>query len=437
MRRSTITFGGFLLLGAVFASHPGGLLFTAALQADEPLPASAPLNRLEHLNPPSDEADLPDADLSIVLLDVDNPHPAQCPNPPRYLEREIFRQAFLIAARDELGLATRDGALLEHYPTADARPPRPFHLVVRTLEDDRAALTVFRWKHGQPAVLLEREVEFETPDLEGRIGACERLSRGEFVELLLAAGYQRRAPTARDQSQLPAKVAETIDDIDMLAQFAALRAAHDDAQQSGESPELLGALSRTYSQLGTLCDILWNTAHKIFYARGLLYAERLRVSEPHSARGYWHQAYARALAGRHHTALQAAKRARAAERLAGSPRRPEWTTLVVPFCEFETKELDRLAKSPSLEMLARYLMFLAREQEATERVRAQVFTQLLEVAPDCFRAIARVPMFSQSTISQESVRSAPPRAGEWLFRQISVVPGLPDECQAIVSYARR
>src|ERR1700722_11523758 len=53
--------------------------------------------------------------------------------------REIVRQAFLIAARDELGLATRDSMLREEFPEKPDEQSVPFELFCRTRDpnDDR------------------------------------------------------------------------------------------------------------------------------------------------------------------------------------------------------------------------------------------------------------------------------------------------------------
>ncbi len=48
--------------------------------------------------------------------------------PPQHMHREVARQAFLIAARDEMGLSTRDALLREDFPEKPDAESLPFEL---------------------------------------------------------------------------------------------------------------------------------------------------------------------------------------------------------------------------------------------------------------------------------------------------------------------
>ena len=81
---------------------------------------------------------------------------------------------------------------------------------------------------------------------------------------------------------MPQDVEKRLESLSMVETFAAVRRLHEAIRADGESPARLAALARAYAQLGMLTEFLWSPAHRVFKARALLYAERLkqRASAP-------------------------------------------------------------------------------------------------------------------------------------------------------------
>jgi hypothetical protein len=81
-------------------------------------------------------------------------------------------------------------------------------------------------------------------------------------------------------------------------------------RESGESLEVLGALSRGYAHLSQLMLPVLDLRFKAFGARSLLYAQRMIHHEPEAPEGYWHRAYALMFIGLPNAAVKDLNKAR-------------------------------------------------------------------------------------------------------------------------------
>lgn len=166
---------------------------------------------------------------------------------------EVRRQAILIAAREELGLTTRDDLLFESIP--------------------------------QNALVIESPYEF-TPDEKGAprergfildVIREEKRSRTLYPDELRkrgAASLRGDRPEKSD-APLPDEAAVLLRQMTVFAQFRAVRLIHEAMRTVGDSPELLRGLVRGYLQLQLLtCDYHLDV-HRVFQARALLYGARL------------------------------------------------------------------------------------------------------------------------------------------------------------------
>jgi tetratricopeptide (TPR) repeat protein len=302
------------------------------------------------------------------------------------LQRELVRQSFLITARDEFGLRTRDASLGETAPTKLAAPQRL--LVDSKFQDNNGSLiAVSQEKANAGTALLKIEVDSRTGQskaIDRMLKAGDGWSRTEFAKILEQAGLPARKVAWRDESALPEKTEEYLADMSIVSQFAALRALHAELKKNGESPELLGAVVRAYANLGVLTEHLWIPDHKVFKARAWLYSERLMRRMSGDPWAVWHVAYADALFGHHGAAVDEVKDADA--RKTAKPR-PEWVDLIEPYCSFQEAKLAKFAEKPRLRQLAVLLRFLAVESRATVRQTLDAADEVLKAAPDCTRVL--------------------------------------------------
>ncbi len=250
-----------------------------------------------------------------------------------------------------------------------------------------------RIEQGDPA-LPKSIVQMQVPNaltardgLSKLVEAAGGWSRNEFAAALEEAGLPRRKSKFQDESALPRGTEEALAQMTVVSQFGALRDLHAEVRARGESPELLGALIRAYANLGVLTEHLWVADHKVYKARALLYAERLRNRRPNEPWALWHRAYAEALVGLHAAALADLK---AAADLKSSRSPPAWVALIDPVCRFEEAKIARLAEKPGLARLARLLRYLAVEDYRTVHLTLSAGRAVLQENPECTRVLCSI-----------------------------------------------
>ena len=120
------------------------------------------------------------------------------------LERELIRQALLIAARDELGLSTRD-ELLEESSTGDVKAnagAQPVEVAILFRRAECHGLV--RRGEGEKATILQKHDLGTNPDAGNSTvkltSTAEMLSRTEFPALLKQLGAIGVANRTRDQA---------------------------------------------------------------------------------------------------------------------------------------------------------------------------------------------------------------------------------------------
>ncbi len=212
------------------------------------------------------------------------------------LLRELQRQAVLIAARDELGLRTRDAVLGEGGGGAGS----PSVVVVRTRV----------WRASRAELRLVTPASRDRPwvtfpisgdplvDYPAFVTRCEAASRETYrVEVRAVVGATAGRPTAwADGPADPAALVRLVR-MDVFSQCRAAQLLHAQIRAEGASVPRLTALVRAYANLGRLCGGEWSAEPKAYAARSLLYAERLVAHENGSAASLYARSYARGMAG--------------------------------------------------------------------------------------------------------------------------------------------
>jgi hypothetical protein len=199
------------------------------------------------------------------------------------LLREMARQALLLAARDELGLATRDLWLGDEMPSEGQNQP----FEVATTQKNPRTLVVRRGFSPPGKLVMELQPKASPPppaegldsdsliDYAAFLAEMETLSRTKFVQALRQSGFQGRANPLHGEAAAPEDIEKRLGRMSFTSQFAALRRLHAQIHDSGESPARLGTLVRGYANLGMLTEFHWHPAHGVFAARSLLYAQRM------------------------------------------------------------------------------------------------------------------------------------------------------------------
>ncbi|HEY2587404.1 MAG TPA: hypothetical protein VGI81_16790 [Tepidisphaeraceae bacterium] len=360
---------------------------------------------------------------------------------PSPLLRELVRQSMLLAAREELGLATRDGELRERPPTGAAAVDAALRLDVNYLRDSSLAYSIFDGNDAQqPLVQDEFGINGEEPtypDWMPMLADAEAKSRGQYVQMLQGEGFSPVAKHVAPATQ-PAGHADVdakLNELTEVAQFAALRETHAAIRTAGESPERLGILVRAYANLAQLTTCHWSWAHEVFLARSLLYAQRLVAADPNSAFARWHRAYALALAGLHKAALDDLA---AAEALPHKEAAPAWVELLDPVCRYRTEKLAELAAADKARApLAMYLCFLTVEHCGSTSAVLETGKAALEVNPLCMRLVDAMCRHAGVGYLHVLTEMGPGLFRSSLAASLNRLPDLPPDCRAQVCAARR
>jgi tetratricopeptide (TPR) repeat protein len=310
------------------------------------------------------------------------------------LARELIRQAVLIAARDELGLATRDAVLGDAVPAPKEDSLIELVSLFTDGPDTPNRALINRVEGTKVETLLRRDLPspyVSSGGLAKLVEAAEILSRTEFPGTLKRLGLGGRPHASRADARVPGAVEDRLGRLGYTGPFAAIRALHAAIATDGESPERIGALVRGYALLGILSEFHWHPAHKAFKARAFLYAQRLVAREPNASWGLWHRAYAEALVGLHRDALADLAEARSRAGAQGDPEPPAWVDLIdaLARCDAERLQVEGGPHAP----LAALLRLTALEYPVRSRSALQAARAVLNLDPECYRvhdALCRV-----------------------------------------------
>ncbi|MGL4462499.1 MAG: tetratricopeptide repeat protein [Planctomycetia bacterium] len=322
----------------------------------------------------------------VVVLEAcrDSIEPVHCDRWGR-LVMEMYRQALLVAARDELGLATRDTSLDEIAPPQGAlsvamrfpaTPDRDLRIEITSDAADPS-------KPQPDPTVLTAPIE-DHADYLNLLTVVEKLSFEEFPALLKK---QRSTPTeqaavgALEDEPLPADLTALLEQPTFLAQWRAVRALHALGKTRPASIQRLAALARSYTVLGALCEYQYHPAHKAYKARGLLYAQRLRRLAPEDPRGLWTRASVFALVGMPRLALAdvAAAKELAAKKPNATP--PAWVAAIEQAGRLEWEPLVKTAlNAPPAD--AGYLRLLALQTAEHALPTGRYFAVALKLVGD-------------------------------------------------------
>jgi uncharacterized protein HemY len=361
----------------------------------------------------------------VYLEPVDPVAPTKDGRVHAILLRELVRQAFLMAARDGLGLATRD-ALVGESPPDDLPADNRLALDTWLMFGKPSSAHIGRGPVGTRQYVWSEqglpEPKLDGTDVLTMTTAAEQLSRENFANALRRIGFTG-SPNRSGAAAVPADVETALADPCFVTQFTAVRTLHARIRTEGESPALIGALVRGYANLGVLTEKHWGSAHKVFRARSLLYAQRLVVADPKSPWGLWHRAYAAGLAGAHTTALADLATAGPMAAPAGGP--PAWVGLVDALCRFDTVRLGQPPADARSAPWAAVFRYLTAENPDSVQLAMVTGRAALTAAPDCDRARDGLAEIGGTPHRHKATADSVSAFAPMLARRLSAAPGLP------------
>ena len=145
---------------------------------------------------------------------------------PDMLPREV-RQAVLLAARDELGLATRD-QVIDDTPADSKEPDDGIVEVVSFIRDNRSHEMIRRLEKERSETILAHETP-TAPAATSTSSSCWRaraLSRGEFPAVLKGMGLEGKPKAVKEDAGLPEKAEDRLSSMEFLDTLLAVRDVH-------------------------------------------------------------------------------------------------------------------------------------------------------------------------------------------------------------------
>ena len=356
------------------------------------------------------------------------------------LQRELIRQALLVAARDELGLSTRDEVLGERPSAVAPGSPGPEILTI-TGRDGQIRLVI------QPAEGAGAEPLFEhdltgpakaagepasgdpTPeDLANLAARTEELSRHELPAVFRKLGLDGKSNVLKSDAGVPESIENRLAGLGFTEVFAGVKELHSLIRSDGESPARLGALVRGYALLGLLSEFQWHPAHKAYKARSLLYAQRLVARGQKDPWGLWHRAFAEALVGLHKDAIADLALAETVADPSGKMIRPSWVALISALARCDAKGLD-VKGGPNSKLQALLRMTLL-EFPAVPNVTLPAASDVIRLEPDCYRAIDAMCAIQAVSTLHVVTMLGPQTLEETLPKKLKAIESLPLAVQA-------
>lgn len=335
------------------------------------------------------------------------------------LYREIPRQAFLIAARDELGIPTRDAALFEEIPWAPSPQSAdwPLSLLTQVSPDGHANLLLIR-RAPKNEILWTKDFSIaEGNPYLALSKVMEQYSRSEFPKVLQDQGYEGKPVDYNENGEITEEIQSLLESHNEFSQYAAIRSLHKQIRQQGESPDRLAALARAYAQLGNLCDFYFSQMSKVFLARALLYAERLVQKSGQTPTALYHRALVRTLAGLPDAALDDLN-------LIGNGDEPSWAVAVRSYCSGDIQTLQEAAASTDASDIILYLEIMAQRFRTNDNPRQELLKKFLIRQPNCVSVrveISNVNSLGMKRSAMSSLEELP----RIIARNLQAVPDLP------------
>lgn len=344
--------------------------------------------------------------------------------------RELGRQAFLIAARDELGLSTRDVMLREDFPKHPDDGLIPFELSARLAGGPADKLIQYRLVRQSPdeEELWRFTVQADIDDPKSIATVAEKaeaMSRGELKEKLTRAGGKGSVPAARASSEVPSATSDLLWAWNEISVMAGLRKVHAEIREKGESPQLIAALAVGYANLGSLTEYYYGAQCKVYSARALLYAERLLRKTDQSPWALWHRAYVRLQFGMHGAGgddIAVAKKKQG--NAAPAQPLPFWTEVVDVYAQGRLPQVLKVAKTPAQRRLARYLTLQAVILGDLQDLQIKAMKDFLADVPDCPRGFDMLAASGQIGTEQEGSNLGLVLTGILMRKRLPEVPGL-------------
>lgn len=388
------------------------------------------------------------------------------------LLRELVRQAVLLAARDHLGLTTRDAILEESTLTPEVDdgdlkeasnakllvwlyvtpeqiwlrlspggPKSKWERIVWEAKLDGPHLPVDNVSFQDPAASAQYNADLALSRYRLLLESAEIWSRDGLPAALRMAGFPQAKSGELTTGKLSPNVRQEMSRLSMLAQFSAIRDLHQQHRVEGESTAVTAALAHAYAHLGFFTEHQWSAAPKACKARSLLYAQRLLAKSPKSAWSHAHRAYVLALTGFHAAALEDLEECRRLYSLGkkdvADKALPLWIQVIESHCRFDEAFLLHVpAKAPEHD-LAALLRVAQLYNSQSPDPSAALCSPLLQQYPECLKLIDAAYRLHSPELEAAMTERGSKALERLLQTELHKLDGLPSGVRQVLDNAGR
>ena len=365
------------------------------------------------------------------------------------LARELARQAFVIAAAQELRISVRGQTIGESWPTGSgANGIEVIHVapLIRSNWDNKWQVRLYAVnpakinieKLWDQAPLWEKNYQYDGGSWQQYRSASiemEKASRTDFVDALKQAGV--KSTTAPEPSEpkrfktLCKSWDRSLAKVDAVSQFSVARNVHQTIEKHGSSKDMTGFLVRAYGNLSLLTNHFFSAATDAYAARAILYCRRIQAASPNDEAktlALWHWLHAQTLTGIHHNAHAEIPK------LQEEHEPPGWAEFIRPALNWDSDGLLNLAgsKSPSADW-ARLMHFQQVDAYGYAQPTLEVAEETMDQIPSAFgvytdiakRIYSDEHRYLSSTKGTEAFNNQLPRS-------LSKVTGMPKPVVRII-----
>ncbi|MFT5524633.1 MAG: hypothetical protein ACI9HK_002590 [Pirellulaceae bacterium] len=332
------------------------------------------------------------------------------------LRHEIARQAFLVAARCQMGARTRDAALGE------------------TWSDDKESLKLV-WETGSAdtpnklkvlRIVGDKEETVDTISLNNlphsgfglAMARMEVFSRKAFVKSLNRAGV-KTTPVEVFKGEIPESCQNDLREMNFISQYRALRTLHKLPQ--GGATKVTAALAMAYANLALLTENHWLPHSQVFRARSLIYGERMVKLDGSNPDSFRVRAYVKTLAGLHRIGLE--DWVNAEKRKHPDKPDPQWQPLVKAFAEYDYKALE-VDKDHPYHSLAQLLGFVSLSLAGETKLAEFRGREILSETPENYRVCDELCKIGGIGTRHSATVMGPIEFSQKLYPQLDKLPDL-------------
>ena len=273
------------------------------------------------------------------------------------------------------------------------------------------------------------ELDLDDPHaLVTLVEQADAWSCGDLKDVLTNLGAKGTVQPRHRQGDVPKGTDELLWSWNEISVLGGLQGVHAEIREHGDSPELLAALAVGYANLASLTEYQYTAAYKAYYARKLLYAQRLVREMDTAPWAVWQRAYVRMQVGLHTLAADDIAAARKQQATSGARARSPFSQTCSRLSgQGRLAQMTKVATTPEARQLAAYLAVIEAVafSNADDLCVQAARERLLKSLPCCARSFQAHPASEHPRAHDKAAYGSWERTTQFLRKRLPDVPGIP------------